>query len=101
MKSSRRPSSQEIQSAEPVQETSLFPVVAIGASAGGLEAFTQLIRALPDNTGMAFVLNTAPGSNSSQSTGRAAFQSCQDSGRRGQERRGSATKLCLCDSPER
>src|ERR1700730_4943260 len=56
MKSSRRPSSQEIQSAEPVQETSLFPVVAIGASAGGLEAFTQLIRALPDNTGMAFVL---------------------------------------------
>jgi two-component system, chemotaxis family, CheB/CheR fusion protein len=31
-------------------------VVAIGASAGGLEAFTQLIRALPNNTRMAFVL---------------------------------------------
>src|ERR1700730_16826306 len=56
MKSSRRPSCQEAQSAEPVPETSLFPVVAIGASAGGLEAFTQLIRGLPDNTGMAFVL---------------------------------------------
>src|ERR1700730_13745061 len=56
MKSSRRPSCQEAQSAEPVPETSLFPVVAIGASAGGFEAFTQLIRALPDNTGMAFLL---------------------------------------------
>jgi two-component system CheB/CheR fusion protein len=33
-----------------------FPIVGIGASAGGLEAFTQLLRALPTNTGMAFVL---------------------------------------------
>ena len=33
-----------------------FPVVAVGASAGGLEAFTQLISHLPDDTGMAFVL---------------------------------------------
>ena len=33
-----------------------FPVVGIGASAGGLEAFTQLLRALPVDTGMAFVL---------------------------------------------
>lgn len=33
-----------------------FPVVAIGASAGGLEAFSQLLRALPQNSGMAFVL---------------------------------------------
>ncbi|HEY8670756.1 MAG TPA: chemotaxis protein CheB, partial [Terriglobales bacterium] len=31
-------------------------IVGIGASAGGLEAFTQLLRHLPDNTGMAFVL---------------------------------------------
>src|SRR5688572_4058703 len=31
------------------------PVVGIGASAGGLEAFTQLLRALPCDTGMAFV----------------------------------------------
>jgi len=29
--------------------------VGIGASAGGLEAFTQLLRALPTDTGMAFV----------------------------------------------
>jgi two-component system CheB/CheR fusion protein len=33
-----------------------FPVVGIGASAGGLEAFTQLLTALPVDTGMAFVL---------------------------------------------
>lgn len=33
-----------------------FPIVGIGASAGGLEAFTQLLGALPLDTGMAFVL---------------------------------------------
>ena len=33
-----------------------FLVVAIGASAGGIEAVTELIRPLPANTGMAFVL---------------------------------------------
>jgi two-component system, chemotaxis family, CheB/CheR fusion protein len=33
-----------------------FPVVGIGASAGGLEAFTRLLQALPVDSGMAFVL---------------------------------------------
>src|SRR5712664_192001 len=33
-----------------------FPIVGIGASAGGLEAFSQLLRALPADTGIAFVL---------------------------------------------
>ena len=33
-----------------------FPIVGVGASAGGLEAFTQLLKHLPDDTGMAFVL---------------------------------------------
>ncbi len=33
-----------------------FPIVGIGASAGGLEAFAQLLRALPLDTGMGFVL---------------------------------------------
>lgn len=32
------------------------PIVGIGASAGGLEAFTQLLKSLPADTGMAFVL---------------------------------------------
>lgn len=34
----------------------LFPIVGIAASAGGLEAFTQLLNHLPIDTGMAFVL---------------------------------------------
>jgi two-component system CheB/CheR fusion protein len=33
-----------------------FPIVGIGASAGGLEAFTQLLTALSPDTGMAFIL---------------------------------------------
>jgi len=33
-----------------------FPIVSIGASAGGLEAFSQLLRELPTDTGMALVL---------------------------------------------
>ena len=33
-----------------------FPVVAIGASAGGLEAYKEFFHALPVDTGMAFVL---------------------------------------------
>jgi two-component system, chemotaxis family, CheB/CheR fusion protein len=33
-----------------------FPIVGIGASAGGLEAFTQLLQHLPLDTGMGFVL---------------------------------------------
>ena len=34
----------------------IFPIVGVGASAGGLEAFTQLLAALPEHPGMAFVL---------------------------------------------
>jgi two-component system CheB/CheR fusion protein len=37
------------------QPSESFPLVAIGASAGGLEAVTQLIRNIPSNTGMAFI----------------------------------------------
>ena len=33
-----------------------FPIVGVGASAGGLEALTQLLAELPPDTGMAFVL---------------------------------------------
>ena len=33
-----------------------FPIVGIGASAGGLEAFTKFIDAIPDNSEMAFVI---------------------------------------------
>src|SRR5713101_5577672 len=34
----------------------LFPIVGVGASAGGLEAFTQLLTALGSGTEMAYVL---------------------------------------------
>jgi len=33
-----------------------FPVVALGASAGGLEAFTQFLTALTHESGIAYVL---------------------------------------------
>src|SRR5258708_18712113 len=36
--------------------TETFPIVGIGASAGGFEAFTQLLQNLPAHTGMAFIL---------------------------------------------
>src|SRR5512141_1974650 len=39
-----------------LREDASFPIVGVGASAGGLEAFTQLLKALPVDTGMAFVL---------------------------------------------
>ena len=39
-----------------VSSISKFPIVGIVASAGGLEAFSQLLSHLATNTGMAFVL---------------------------------------------
>ncbi len=36
-------------------EEGVFPIVGIGASAGGLEAFTEMLQSLPDNSGMGFV----------------------------------------------
>ena len=37
-------------------DATTFSIIGVGASAGGLEAFTQLLKALPADTGMAFVL---------------------------------------------
>jgi two-component system CheB/CheR fusion protein len=47
----RKPKTPLIQPVPP----QTFPVVGIGASAGGLEAFRQLLDHLPNDTGMAFV----------------------------------------------
>ncbi|MEG4084230.1 chemotaxis protein CheB [Microcoleus sp. POL10_C6] len=41
---------------QPNNPNDLFPVVGMGASAGGLEAFMQLLSHLPIDTGMAFVI---------------------------------------------
>jgi two-component system, chemotaxis family, CheB/CheR fusion protein len=40
----------------PRATTQDFPIVGIGASAGGLEAFRQFLKAVPENSGMAYVL---------------------------------------------
>jgi two-component system CheB/CheR fusion protein len=48
---------EEVEEPEREQELeSAFPIVGIGASAGGVEAVTSLVRVLPDDTGMAFVV---------------------------------------------
>jgi two-component system, chemotaxis family, CheB/CheR fusion protein len=48
-------SKQEID--EPlIKSANLFPVVGIGASAGGLDAFKKLLKAIPEDSGMAYVL---------------------------------------------
>ena len=54
------PSSEPKVQADPVLP---FPVVGVGASAGGVEAATDLLKALPSDTGMAFVMvhHLAPG----------------------------------------
>src|SRR5664279_1939597 len=39
-----------------IKSANLFPVVGIGASAGGLDAFKKLLKAIPENSGMAYVL---------------------------------------------
>lgn len=41
---------------QPPHSTQNFPIVGIGASAGGLDAFRRLLRSIPKNSGMAYVL---------------------------------------------
>jgi len=55
-KSSAGPSGSAAEDASSARQGLSFPVVALGASAGGLAAFTALLKALPAKTGMAFVL---------------------------------------------
>jgi two-component system CheB/CheR fusion protein len=54
--SNRPPADPVIEEKPPRHAVPPFPVVGIGASAGGLEAAKLLLRALPADTGMAFVL---------------------------------------------
>ena len=51
-----RPSADAQPVAEPDQHALPFPVVGIGASAGGLGAFKKFFSAMPSDSGMAFIL---------------------------------------------
>jgi two-component system, chemotaxis family, CheB/CheR fusion protein len=44
-----------IRHSHSLEECVTFPIVAIGASAGGLEAITELLGSLPSNSGMAYI----------------------------------------------
>lgn len=52
----KKPATATSKPKELVKSSNLFPVVGIGASAGGLDAFKKLLKAIPVNSGMAFVL---------------------------------------------
>ena len=58
MKSSvvKMKSRNRVSTVAPNSQAAPFPIAGIGASAGGLEAFSELLRQLPEKTGMAFVL---------------------------------------------
>lgn len=45
-----------IHKKEKILSKNLFPVVGIGASAGGLEAFKKLLNAIPEKSGMAYII---------------------------------------------
>ncbi|MDQ6903760.1 MAG: histidine kinase, partial [Bacteroidota bacterium] len=47
---------EEIKNNKEILSKNLFPVVGIGASAGGLEAFKKLIKEIPKNSGIAYIL---------------------------------------------
>jgi two-component system CheB/CheR fusion protein len=52
----RQKTSVMLKDAPPVQAKSLFPIVGIGASAGGLEALEQFLKHVPEGSGAAFVI---------------------------------------------
>ncbi len=55
-KKNARGKKQTRQIAKPAADTpATFPIVAIGASAGGLEAFSNLLRSLPNEPGIALI----------------------------------------------
>ena len=56
MKPKRTSPRNRAKETESAESQGQFLVAAIGASAGGIEAFSELMRNLPDDTGMAFVL---------------------------------------------
>ena len=72
-----------------------FMIVGIGASAGGLEAFTQLLRNLPADTGMAFVLVQHLDPKHESMLTRTSLPENEYPGQRGKGRDGGGTRPCL------
>src|SRR5450631_2756497 len=56
IKAARPRSSRPVLRASSSERPADFPIVGIGASAGGLEACRKLVDALPEGNGMAFIL---------------------------------------------
>jgi len=50
------PAATDADEPEETEDGGEFPIVGIGASAGGLEAFIEMLRNLPESTGMGYVL---------------------------------------------
>lgn len=46
----------EVEKKAPPASEQDFPIVGIGASAGGIEAFKSFLKAIPEDSGMAYVL---------------------------------------------
>ena len=46
---------------KPIPPATEFPIVGIGASAGGLEALEKFLARVPPGSGLAFVVDPAPG----------------------------------------
>ncbi|BAY08280.1 chemotaxis protein CheB [Calothrix sp. NIES-2098] len=53
---SNSPAGQSSNAEQQNHQHELFPIVGMGASAGGIEAFTELLSHLPNDTGMGFVV---------------------------------------------
>ena len=53
-KSSR--TTKRTKAAKAAKQTGAFPIIGVGASAGGLQVFTEFLEAMPEKSGMAFVL---------------------------------------------
>lgn len=55
-KTTRSPAAGKKAKKKPIPKPSLFPIVGLGASAGGLQAFSDFFEVMPKDSGMAFVL---------------------------------------------
>ena len=84
-----------------IQDRKTFPIVGVGASAGGLEAFRSLLQALPANTGMAFRAGPASGSGARKPAHQAAFRRHPHAGDGSHRGRGRRTESRLCDPSQR